>query len=99
MRMFDEHSNQVDAAISDSSVAEHDSHSDSLVDALLTTMANFDMEYEQELERVRLGSSSEEVKNRVVRRLQERHRARREPYVQQLARIHGRAAAHLKTLP
>jgi hypothetical protein len=99
MRVLDEHSNWVDAATSDTSVAGCASQPDALFEALLTTLANFDVEYERELERVRVGSSSEEVKNRVVHRLQERHRVRREPYVQQLARIHDRAAAVPKTLP
>jgi hypothetical protein len=71
MRVFDEHSNWVHAATSDT-LAGRASHSDPLSQALLTTLANFDVEYEQELERVRVGSSSEEVKKRVVHRLREK---------------------------
>jgi hypothetical protein len=99
MRVFDERSDGVDAATLDPLVAGPATHPDPLFEALLTTLANFDLEYERELERIRLGASSEDVKNRVLHRLQQRHRARREPYVQQLARIHDRAAAMPKTLP
>jgi hypothetical protein len=91
--MFDERSDLVDIANFDRSLSERNSRSDAIFDSLLTTLTNLDFGYEQELERIRVGSSSEEVKNRVVRRLQQEHRARREPYVQELARIHGRAAA------
>ena len=93
--MFDEHSSRVDVTTVDNSPVGRSTPADPLAEALLTTLSHFDLEYERELERIRLGSSSEAVKNRVLHRLQEGHRARREPYVQQLALIRGRAAATL----
>ena len=61
---------------------------------LLTTLSSFDLEYEQELERIRLSSSTQAAKNRVVYRVQERHRARREPYIQHLAQLRSRSASY-----
>jgi hypothetical protein len=91
--VFDDHSSRVDVTISDTSPLGGSTHADPLAEALLTTLGHFDLEYGRELERIRLGSSSVAVKNRVLHRLQEAHRARREPYLSQLARIAGRAAA------
>jgi hypothetical protein len=92
--VFDERSSRVDAAIQDTSLTECLAHAHPVADALLNTLSSFDVEYEQELERVRVGSSPQALKNRVLQRLQERHRARREPYLQQLAQLRNRAGAH-----
>jgi hypothetical protein len=95
--VFDDHSSRVDVTISDKSPVGRSTHADPLADALLTTLGQFDLEHERELERIRLGSSSEGVKNRVLRRLHEAHRARREPYLKQLARIGRHPAATPQT--
>jgi len=93
--VFDEHSSRAQVTTDAPSPVGCSTPADPLAEALLTTLGHFDLEYERELERIRLGSSSEAVKNRVLHRLQEGHRVRREPYVQQLALIRGRAAATL----
>jgi hypothetical protein len=91
--MFHEGSRRFDTALQDTSSVQSPDHAQPLADALLGTLSNFDLEYEQELERIRVGSSPQALKNRVLQRLQERHCARREPYVQQLAQLRDRASA------
>jgi hypothetical protein len=91
--VLDEPSSRVAVTTADTSPVGHSTPADPLAEALLTTLGHFELEHERELERIRLGSSSDSVKNRVLHRLQEGHRARREPYLQQLAYVRGRGAA------
>src|SRR5947209_1572104 len=92
-RVSDEVLSRLDTAIQDTSV-EFLAHAHPIAKALLNTLSSFDLEYQQELERIRVGSSPQALKNGVLQRLQERHRARREPYLQQLAQLRNRAGAH-----
>src|SRR3954454_22542368 len=85
-RVSDEGLSRVDTAIQDTSV-ELLGRAQPIAMALLDTLSSFDLEYQQELERIRVGSSPQALKNRVLQRLQETHRARREPYLQQLAQL------------
>ena len=89
--MFDNRSSRPNADIQDTLTGGHLAPAQPLADALRETLASFDHAYEQELERIRLGSSPPAVKDRALHRLQERHRARREPYVQQLAQMRSHA--------
>jgi hypothetical protein len=61
-----------------------------LMQSLLATLANIDFEYEHEISRVRKSSTESGVKTHLLARLQERHRERRSPYIQQLAALERR---------
>jgi hypothetical protein len=62
----------------------------------LATLADIDFEHDSDLETVRNSSVDEWLKQTVIRRLDERHRQRRAPYVAQLEclekRMHALAA-------
>jgi hypothetical protein len=57
-----------------------------LAQSLLSTLANIELEFEQERDKVRSITDSE-LKGLMLARLEARHLTRREPYVRQLARL------------
>ena len=67
-----------------------------LLQSLLATLADIDFAHQSDIETVRNSSAEEWLKQTTIRKLQQRHRERREPYVRQLkalqARIRGLAA-------
>ena len=62
-----------------------------LMQSLLTTLANIDAEHEHEVGRVTRSTAPASLKPHLLAKLTERHRERREPYVQQLAILNTRA--------
>ena len=56
-----------------------------LMQSLLATLANLDAEHEHEIGRITRSSTPASLKPHLLAKLNERHRERREPYVQQLA--------------
>ncbi len=61
-----------------------------LIQSLLATLANMEFAYEMECEKVG-GCTDIMLKARVLARLKAEHRARREPYLHQLAVLQERA--------
>jgi hypothetical protein len=61
-----------------------------LLQSLLATLADLDFDYEQEREKVSSTSPDADVKSRALEKLRNRHRERREPYIQQLAILQKR---------
>jgi DNA-binding transcriptional MerR regulator len=61
-----------------------------LLQSLLATLADLDFDYEQEREKLSSMSPDTAVKSHALKKLKNRHRERREPYVQQLAILQKR---------
>lgn len=61
-----------------------------LLQSLLATLADLDFDYEQEREKLSSTSPDTNVKSRALEKLRNRHRERREPYIQQLAILQER---------
>ena len=61
-----------------------------LLQSLLATLANIDFEYERERERLSDRTMDMALKARVLEKLEQQHRERREPYVQQLSVLQDR---------
>jgi hypothetical protein len=61
--------------------------------SLLASLADIDFEHDSDVETVRNSSVDECLKQTVIRRLEERHRQRRAPYVAQLERLEKRMQA------
>ena len=61
-----------------------------LFQSLLAILVNLDFEYERERDRLKASRADPDAKDRALRRLEERHRERRAPYLQQLARLEDR---------
>jgi len=55
--------------------------------SLLATLADMDFEHESDMETIRYSAADEWLKETTIRKLQERHRARRAPYVEKLERL------------
>ncbi len=68
-------------------------HIQPLMQDLLRTLANIDFEHEIELEKLEASPMEPAFKRQIRERLKERHRERREPYIQHLAELHSRATA------
>ena len=64
-----------------------------LLQSLLATVADIDFEHESDVETVRNSSADEWLKQTTIRKLQECHRERRMPYVQQLESLQRRLRA------
>jgi hypothetical protein len=56
-----------------------------LMQSLLTTLANIDCEHEREIAKAGRSSAQASFKSHLLAKLKQRHRERREPYVQQIA--------------
>ncbi len=66
-------------------------HIQPLMQDLLRTLANIDFEHEVELEKLDASAVDPAFKRQIRERLKERHRERRDPYVQHLAELQARA--------
>lgn len=60
---------------------------------LRATLADIDLEHENDVETVRKSSVDEWLKQTTIRKLQERHRERRKPCVAQIERLQERMQA------
>jgi hypothetical protein len=58
-----------------------------LLQSLLATLADLDFAYESDLEVVRNSATDAVLKRKVIDKLQQQHRERREPYVRQLTAV------------
>jgi hypothetical protein len=61
-----------------------------LLQSLLGTLADIDFEYERERDNVNGRAMDMNLKIRLLEKLKQHHRQRREPYLQQLAVLQGR---------
>jgi glucan phosphorylase len=61
-----------------------------LLQSLLSTLADMDFDYEKEREKLSSTSPDTTVKSRALEKLKNRHRERREPYIQQLTILQKR---------
>ena len=61
-----------------------------LLQSLLATLADIDFAYESDLEVVQNRAVEEVLKQKVVEKLQQQYRARREPYIRQIATLQRR---------
>ncbi|QRM34378.1 hypothetical protein [Microvirga sp. VF16] len=64
-----------------------------LLQSILAALADIDFVHESEVAIVRDSDADEWLKQTVIRRLEERHRERRAPYVRQLAAVEERIRA------
>ena len=64
-----------------------------LVQSILAALADIDLVHASEVALVRDSDADEWLKQSVIRRLDERHRERRAPYVRQLAAVEERIRA------
>jgi hypothetical protein len=61
-----------------------------LLQSLLATLADIDVEYERERDRLSSRTMDGSLKTRVLAKLQQQHRERREPYIQHLTVLQER---------
>ena len=61
-----------------------------LLQSLLGTLADIDFEYERERDYISSRTMDTNLKIRLLEKLKQHHRERREPYLQQLALLHER---------
>jgi hypothetical protein len=61
-----------------------------LLQSLLGTLADIDFEYERERDTISSRAMDMNLKTRLLEKLKQHHRERREPYLQQLAILHER---------
>jgi hypothetical protein len=61
-----------------------------LLQSLLATLADLDFDYEKEREKLSNTSPDTTIKIRALEKLKNRHRERRDPYIQQLAILQKR---------
>jgi hypothetical protein len=64
-----------------------------LLQSLLATLAEIDSAHQSDIETVRASSAEDWLKQATIRKLQQRHRERREPYVRQLEAVQARIRA------
>jgi hypothetical protein len=69
--------------------AANDNRIAELISLLSTTLANIDVEYDFELARIRV-TAKPEIRAMIVDTVRQRHIARREPYVRQIAELRKR---------
>jgi hypothetical protein len=69
--------------------AANDNRIAELISLLSTTLANINVEYEFELARLRV-TAKPEIRAMIVDTVRQRHIARREPYVHQIAELRKR---------
>lgn len=61
-----------------------------LLQSLLATLADLDFDYEKEREKLSNAAPDTNIRIRALEKLKNRHRERREPYIQQLAVLQKR---------
>ena len=61
-----------------------------LLQSLLATLADIDFEYERERDNINCRTMDMNLKIRLLEKLKQHHRQRREPYLQQLAILQER---------
>ena len=61
-----------------------------LLQSLLATLADLDFDFEQERERVATSTKDPKLRESLLRKMEERHRERREPYVRHLTVLQAR---------
>ena len=61
-----------------------------LLQSMLTTLADLDFAYEQERERVSRSTQDVNLRARMLQKLRDQHRERREPYLRHLTALHER---------
>ena len=61
-----------------------------LLQSLLATLADIDFAYESDLEVVQNSATDAILKRKVIERLQQQHRERREPYIRQITALQRR---------
>jgi hypothetical protein len=66
-----------------------------LLQSLLGTLADIDFEYERECDQISSRTMDMNLKIRLLEKLKQHHRQRREPYLQQLAILQERNPAHV----
>ena len=66
-----------------------------LMQTLLATLADIDFEHQCELEKVKSSATEPSLKAKIITRLEQRHRERRHPYVQELVALEARMRAAL----
>jgi hypothetical protein len=64
-----------------------------LLQVLLSTLADIDFAYESDAEVVRSSAADDAIKHRVLAKLAQQHREKREPYLRQIAALEDRIAA------
>ncbi|MBQ0820372.1 hypothetical protein KBI52_09130 [Microvirga sp. HBU67558] len=64
-----------------------------LLQSLLATLADIDFAHEGDIETVRTSSAEDWLKQATIRKLQQHHRERREPYVRRLKALQVRIRA------
>jgi hypothetical protein len=83
--MADNKPQAIPPSASNPSPRTYSSSLQSLLQSLLASLADINFEYEREQERVRGRTMDVDLKIRVLEKLKQQHRERREPYIQQLA--------------
>ena len=66
-----------------------------LMQTLLSTLADIDFEYEYERRKLNCSGADRSLKTMMCQRLEERHRERRRPYIEELNRLHARIRSAL----
>ena len=61
-----------------------------LMQSLLATLADIDFEHERELDKMKNSATDALLKERMIKKLEQRHRERRHPYVQELMALEAR---------
>jgi len=61
-----------------------------LLQSMLTTLADLDLAYEQERERVSRSTQDVNLRARMLQKLRDQHRERRDPYLRHLTALHER---------
>ena len=65
-------------------------NNEALLQSLLTTLVDLDLAYEQERERVSSSTEDASLRARMLQRLPDQHRERREPYIRNLTVLQER---------
>jgi hypothetical protein len=61
-----------------------------LLQSLLATLADLDFDYEQERERISSSTEDSNLRVRLLRKLADKHRERRDPYIRHLTVLQAR---------
>ena len=67
-----------------------------LMQTLLATLADIDFEHERELEKLNKSDAEPSLKATIIARLDQRHREKRQPYIEELTALETRMRSLLK---